>query len=229
MIFKDLAMIIAAGGSGSRFSKTQNKLLTEYRGKKLILHALETFLPVLPAKALIAAAPADLLDEMRSIVDDALPGNQIQWTVGGATRVASVANALKLVPPECRMVAIHDAARPLATVELLQELYQAAEEFGGAIPGTAPVDTVKEIDHNGLICKNLIRSNLAMVATPQVFRRDEYLKSLQMLPDDVISGQREEKLLTDDAAFFTAAGFKVKVVMSSQPNPKITYAQDAVC
>lgn len=228
MIFKDLAMIIAAGGSGSRFSKTQNKLLAEYRGKKLLLYSLETFLPVLPEKALIAAAPADLLDEMRTVVDNALPGNNIQWTVGGATRVASVANALKLVPPECRMVAIHDAARPLATVELLQELYQAAAEFGGAIPGTAPVDTVKEIDHNGLICKNLIRSNLAMVATPQVFRLDEYRKSLEALPGEVISGQREEKLLTDDAAFFTGAGFKVKVIISEQPNPKITYAQDAV-
>ena len=226
MVFKDLAMIIAAGGSGSRFSKTQNKLLTEYRGKTLLLYALETFLPVLPAKALIVAAPADLLDEMRSIVDRALPGNQIQWTIGGATRLASVANALKLVPPECRMAAIHDAARPLATVELLQELYQAADEFGGAIPGSAPVDTVKEIDSNGLICKNLVRSSLAMVATPQVFRLQEYRQSLQMLPQDVITGKREEKLLTDDAASFTEAGFKVKVVISSEPNPKITYIQD---
>jgi 2-C-methyl-D-erythritol 4-phosphate cytidylyltransferase len=226
MVFKDLAMIIAAGGSGSRFSKTQNKLLTEYRGKTLLLYALETFLPVLPAKALIVAAPADLLDEMRSIVDRALPGNQIQGTIGGATRLASVANARKLVPPECRMTAIHDAARPLATVELLQELYQAADEFGGAIPGSTPVDTVKEIDSNGLICKNLVRSSLAMVATPQVFRLQEYRQSLQMLPQDVITGKREEKLLTDDAAFFTEAGFKVKVVISSDPNPKITYIQD---
>ena len=226
MIFKDLAMIIAAGGSGSRFSKTQNKLLAEYRGKKLLLYSLETFLPVLPEKALIVAAPADLLDEMRSIVDKALPNNTIQWTTGGATRVASVANALELVPPECRMVAIHDAARPLATVELLQKLYRAANEFGGAVPGIAPVDTVKEINSDGMICKNLVRSTLAMVATPQVFRLDEYKKSLQTLPQEVIKGQREEKLLTDDAAFFTQAGFKVKVVMSSEPNPKITYAQD---
>ena len=219
-------MIIAAGGSGSRFSKTQNKLLTEYRGKKLLLYALETFLPVLPARGLVVAAPADLLDEMRGIVDHALPGNDIQWTVGGATRLASVANALELVPPECRMVAIHDAARPLATVELLQELYQAADEVGGAIPGTTPVDTVKEIDSNGLICKNLVRSTLTMVATPQVFRLNEYRQSLQMLPEDVISGKREEKLLTDDAAFFTEGGFKVKVVINTEPNPKITYIQD---
>ena len=226
MIFNDLAIIIAAGGSGSRFSKNQNKLLADYRGKKLILHSLETFLPVLPEKALIVAAPADLLDEMRSIVDKALPNNTIQWTIGGATRLASVANALKLVPAGCRMTAIHDAARPLATVELLQELYQAANEYGGAVPGIAPVDTVKEIDSDGMICKNLVRSTLAMVATPQVFRLDEYWKSLQNLPQEVIKGQREEKLLTDDAAFFTQAGFKVKVVMSDKPNPKITYAQD---
>ena len=226
MIFNDLAMIIAAGGSGSRFSGTQNKLLAEYRGKTLLLHSLETFLPVLPEKALIVAAPADLLDEMRSIVDKALPNNTIQWTTGGATRLASVANALELVPAGCRMAAIHDAARPLATVELLQKLYQAANEFGGAVPGIAPVDTVKEINSDGMICKNLVRSTLAMVATPQVFRLDEYKKSLQTLPQEVIKGQREEKLLTDDAAFFTQAGFKVKVVMSSEPNPKITYAQD---
>ena len=65
-----------------------------------------------------------------------------------------------------------------------------------------------------------------MVATPQVFRLNEYRQSLRMLPEDVISGKREEKLLTDDAAFFTEGGFKVKVVISTAPNPKITYIQD---
>ena len=151
---------------------------------------------------------------------------KINFVPGGSDRSGSVRNGLDFIPAKSGIVAVHDAARPLATVELLQELYQAANEYGGAVPGIAPVDTVKEIDSDGMICKNLVRSTLAMVATPQIFRLDEYWKSLQNLPQEVIKGQREEKLLTDDAAFFTQAGFKVKVVMSSEPNPKITYAQD---
>jgi len=158
-----LGIVIAAGGSGSRFSKKVNKLLVEYKNKPLLIHSLETFLPVAPDN-LVVAAPADLLTEMRSLVDEFLPGNKIKWTPGGATRLASVNKAANLLDNDTDLIAIHDAARPLADRQLLTELCNAALEYSGAIPGVAPVDTVKEVDENGIIVKNLIRKQLALVA-----------------------------------------------------------------
>lgn len=222
----DLGMVIAAGGSGSRFSKTVNKLLVDFRGKPLLVHSLETFLPLVAPGNLVVAAPAELLDVMRSIAGEYLPGNSIRWTVGGATRVASVANAVRLIDPAVQLVAIHDAARPLAGRELLNELAAAALEYGGAIPGVPPVDTVKVIDSNGVITQNLVRKNLALVATPQVFVLQQYLAALAVLPPEILDGRCEDAVLTDDAAVFMQNGGRVKVVFSAQNNLKITLPSD---
>ena len=221
-------MVIAAGGSGSRFSKTVNKLLVEYKNKPLLIHSLENFLPAVYNNNLAVAAPEDLLCEMKSIVDKYLPDNNIRWITGGATRLASVARAAALLDDDLDFIGIHDAARPLADIELLEELISAAGEFGGAIPGSAPVDTVKEIDANGLVVKNLIRKQLANVATPQVFNYASYMEALHDLPADIQYGTAEDPMLTDDAALFTLAGYQVKVVFISKNNFKVTLPGDLV-
>ena len=226
MQFTKLGMVIAAGGSGSRFSKTRNKLLVDFRGKPLLVHALATFLPVLEPGNMVIAAPAGELENMRNTVNKHLPGNQIKWVIGGATRLSSVANAVAALPQELELVAIHDAARPLATVELLEKLCCAAEICGGAIPGAPPVDTVKVIDNKGFIAQNLIRSDLAAVATPQVFRFQEYLRALSLLDKNLLAGVVESSVITDDAALFTQAGGKVQVIFSNEPNFKVTLPGD---
>ena len=226
MKFNKLGMVIAAGGSGSRFSKKVNKLLVEYQGKPLIVHALATFLPVLLPGNLVVAAAASELEKMRSAVDSFLPGNSVHWVTGGATRLASVANAAAALPEDLELIAIHDAARPLASVKLLEELCLNAAIYGGAIPGSTPVNTVKAVDENGIITQNLIRSNLAEVATPQVFDCRKYRRALAELSADLLDGSTESLLITDDAALFTLAGGQVKVVFSSEPNFKVTLPGD---
>ena len=226
MVFEKLGMIIAAGGSGSRFSKTVNKLLVEYQGKPLMIHALTTFLPVLAPGCMVIAAPAAELENMQNLVNEYLPGNTIKWVTGGATRLASVANAAAALPENLELVAIHDAARPLASVDLLEKLCNAAKIYGGAIPGATPVDTIKAIDENGVVTQNLVRSQLAAVATPQVFDYQSYCQALAMLEIELINGSAESPLITDDAALFTLAGNQVKVVFSNEPNCKITLPGD---
>ena len=223
-----LGMVIAAGGSGSRFSKTVNKLLVDYKNKPLLVHSLTTFLPEVYRDNLAVAAPAELLEEMRFIADKYLPGNKIRWTVGGATRLTSVAKAAALLDDDLELIAIHDAARPLADAVLLDDLCRAAQEVGGAIPGVKPVDTVKEINEDGIIVKNLIRKQLALVATPQVFNYKKYMQSLKMLPKAVLDGSLEDPMLTDDAAIFMLAGYQVKVVFSNQNNFKVTLPEDII-
>ncbi len=226
MIFPKLGMVIAAGGAGVRFGSRRNKLLVEYRGEPILLHSLRTFSPVIEPRALVVAAPAALLDVMRELVDQALPGNGVVWCVGGATRIASTVQGIKALPDHLEWVAVHDAARPLASVELLAKLHEQARMTGGAIPGVTPVDTIKALNEDGSVSANLVRKNLAAVATPQLFDFQKYMAALSALPSAVREGKIEDPALTDDAAVFMRGGFQVKVVFSSEPNPKITVPDD---
>lgn len=226
MLTNKTTMIIAAGGSSRRFGGEKNKLLCDYNNKPLIVHALETFCPVISRDRMIVAAPVDLLEQMRSVVEKYLPGNSIIWTLGGKTRVHSVIKALQAVPDDTDLLAIHDAARPLATVDLLTGLCAAAALIGGAVPGQTPVDTIKVVNADNLVTGNPVRKDLAAVATPQVFDFHRYQAAVKTLDDRIVNGEIDDPSLTDDAAIFMHGGGQVKVVFSSFPNPKITYIND---
>ena len=226
MKISNLGMIVAAGGAGKRFSVNQNKLLAEFHGQPVLLHALRHFLPNLTPGMLVVVAPENMLELMRALCDEAFPANRIIWCRGGATRIASVYNGFCAFRQQPEWIAIHDAARPLADAALLQRLLDAASECGGAIPGKTPVDTVKIIDQEGFVAANLARSALFLTGTPQVFHGESYRKALSLLPEAVRNGSEEPLELTDDAAIFVRAGFRVKAVYSNDPNPKITIQDD---
>ena len=73
MLTNKTTLIMAAGGSSRRFGGEKNKLLCDYNNKPLIVHALETFCPVISRDRMIVAAPVDLLEQMRSVVEKHLP------------------------------------------------------------------------------------------------------------------------------------------------------------
>lgn len=134
---------------------------------------------------------------------------------GGATRAESVANALSAVDTE--LVAIHDAARPLLTPELLDDLVAelVANPDADAIIAAAPVtDTVKKVDE-GRIVETLDRSELWGAQTPQVFRTEVLRKAL-----------RRAHTVTDEAMLIEAAGGKVLVHDPGIPNLKVTTPVD---
>jgi 2-C-methyl-D-erythritol 4-phosphate cytidylyltransferase len=73
-----------------------------------------------------------------------LGGHDLGVVAGGATRAESVANALEAVGTE--LVAVHDAARPLLTSELIEGVVAtllANPEADGAIAATPVTDTIK--------------------------------------------------------------------------------------
>jgi 2-C-methyl-D-erythritol 4-phosphate cytidylyltransferase len=152
--------------------------------------------------AVPVGAPHDLQDVV--IVD------------GGATRAESVANALVAVDTE--LVAIHDAARPLLTPELLDDLVAVlvANPDADAIIAAAPVtDTIKKVDGGQRIADTLDRSELWGAQTPQVFRTEALRKAL-----------RSAHTVTDEAMLIEAAGGKVLVHDPGAPNLKVTTPVD---
>ena len=212
----DLAVVIVAGGAARRFGGG-NKLLLELAGLPLFLHSVRTFLPLTVPGCLVVVHPADAGVEFRSAAERFLPEVPIVWAAGGAYRCASVRSGLAALPLERGIVAIHDAARPLASAALLEKLAEEARRTGGAIPGKPVTDTLKRSDASGLIAETVDRSGLWRVETPQVFDLALLRAAYARFPDGDF---------TDDAGVMAAAGYACRVVHNPDDNLKITYPGD---
>jgi len=144
-----------------------------------------------------------------------------KWTkvaevcTGGKRRQDSVAAGLKLLG-DCEWVLIHDGARPLLTVDLIERGLEAAKETGAAVAAVPVTDTIKLAGSDMIVVETPPRSNLWAVQTPQVFRSSIIRQAYQQIRTDA----------TDDATLVEQAGYKVKLYPGSNENIKITTPGD---
>jgi 2-C-methyl-D-erythritol 4-phosphate cytidylyltransferase len=165
--------------------------------------------------------------------DDESSRDDLQVVEGGSTRSESVSNALEAVDTE--LVAIHDAARPLVTPELVEGVIAtllADPEAAGAIAATPATDTIKqvegtrppfstsEVEKGGLVAETTLdRDRLWAAQTPQVFRTEALRRALDADPEWVA-------VATDEAMLVEAAGGRVLIHPSSPENLKVTTPLD---
>ena len=136
---------------------------------------------------------------------------------GGATRSESVRAGLSAVPPDATIICVHDAARPLATVDLYRRAIAAVRNGAdAAIPAVAVADTIK-IVADGIVVSTPDRASLVAVQTPQAFRAG-VLRAAHESGNDA----------TDDAALVEGLGGVVAVVDGEMTNRKITVPDDLV-
>ena len=137
---------------------------------------------------------------------------------GGATRADSVRSGLAAAKGQ--LVAIHDAARPFASAEIITAALQAAAESGAAAPAVPVKDTIKVADQDGKVVATPDRATLYAVQTPQCFDRALYLQALE-----AVSGEKAS-LVTDDCSLFELAGLPVTLTAGDYANLKITTKED---
>ena len=196
--------VVVAAGSGSRFGAP--KQFAPLAGRPVLEWSLETARQACAGVVLVL--PPD-----RATADPAWKADAV--VAGGATRSASVRAGLDRLPAGAEIVAVHDAARPLAPLELWEAVIDAvAAGADAAIPATPVTDTVKEIGDGGHLI-TLDRSRLVAVQTPQAFRAS-------LLTQVHLSGADA----TDDAALVEAAGGSVELVPAPGHNLKITSPLD---
>ena len=195
--------MVVAAGRGARFGAA--KQFADLRGRPVVEWSLDTARRA--CRGVVLVVPADMRGEWQ--VDAVV--------TGGATRSASVRAGLDAVPERADVIAIHDAARPLAPLGLWAAVIDAVVSGADAAIPAAPVtDTVKEVGDGGRLV-TLDRFRLVAVQTPQAFRAG-LIKELH----------RSGGEATDDAALVEAAGGTVKLVESGEPNLKITSPADLV-
>ncbi|MBI2412716.1 MAG: 2-C-methyl-D-erythritol 4-phosphate cytidylyltransferase [Deltaproteobacteria bacterium] len=136
---------------------------------------------------------------------------------GGRERQDSVWNALEFAK-DAEVVAVHDGARPLVTVEIIDAVIRSAFETGAAIAAVPVKDTIKEVS-DGMVARTIDRTRLVSVQTPQAFRREILVNAFRKAKADNFYG-------TDESSLVERAGHTVSVVRGSYENFKITTAED---
>jgi 2-C-methyl-D-erythritol 4-phosphate cytidylyltransferase len=138
---------------------------------------------------------------------------------GGETRGDSVRAALSALPEQIAVVAVHDAARPLVTGEIIDRCLAGVGPGRGAVAGWPAVDTLKEVAWGGRIVGTPNRDRIWHAQTPQVFPIDLLRRAYE---DAAQNGVTD----TDDSALVERIGGEVVMVSGSPFNLKVTRPED---
>lgn len=213
--------VIPAGGSGSRFSATEDKLLNPLAGKPVLQRTLEVLLWTPRISGIVLVASEKALECYQKLTEQAFPNASIRLALGGETRRASVYQGLLALPESAEIVVIHDAARPLMEPTMVAESIQAVEAGAvGAVIAVPVNDTLKRAEPGiETIAATVDRAHLWRAQTPQTFQKSVLLQAHQGVP--------LERSVTDDAQLLELAGLgPVKLLPGSERNLKITRKQD---
>lgn len=206
---KAWAVVVAAGG-GRRFGGA--KQFADLAGRRVVEWSLDVARSV--CDGVVVVVPAENLGD--SAACEGLGGVDAV-VAGGGTRSESVRRGLAAVPASAEVIVVHDAARPLARLELWRAVIAAVEAGAdAAIPAVAVSDTVKQVGEGGHLV-TLDRSKLVAVQTPQAF-------VARVLRQVHAAGVEA----TDDAALVEYAGGRVELVDGPPDNLKITSRMDLV-
>ncbi|MEP6677255.1 MAG: 2-C-methyl-D-erythritol 4-phosphate cytidylyltransferase [Ferruginibacter sp.] len=206
--------VIVAGGKGSRMNNEIPKQFLLLKGRPVLYYTLDTFTKAYSDLEIILVLPEEHIAKGQEIIDAWFDSSRIKVTIGGRTRFHSVQNGLKLIKKES-IVFVQDAVRCLTSVDLVRRSYEAAAEFGSAIPVVECRDSIRLI--NGEENEALERSNVRMVQTPQTFHSRILLPAFNIDYKDKF---------TDEATVVEAFGMKVHLIAGEEDNIKITRPGD---
>lgn len=193
-----------------------SKLLLKINGKTVLERSVNAFLNISDVDEVIIVAKEKDIPAFSDILTD----ERVSFVVGGDTRQQSVMNAVDVID-DCELIIIHDGARPLIKSEDIENTIRAAKENKAAAVGVFVKDTVKVVDKNGFVVSTPDRSTLFAVQTPQIFDFELYKNAAQ--------NAREKGLdFTDDCQLVESFNQKVKTVVGSYSNIKITTPDDIV-
>jgi 2-C-methyl-D-erythritol 4-phosphate cytidylyltransferase len=139
---------------------------------------------------------------------------------GGGRRQDSTQRGIAALPP-CDLVAVHDAARPFVTTDLIRRGVETALATGAAVAAMPVKETIKQVNDRGLVIATPPREALWAAQTPQIARREALEAALA-------AASERGRTVTDEAAALEAMGQPVSVYAGSYANIKVTTPEDLV-
>lgn len=236
-----VCVIIPAAGRGERFGG--EKVSQEIGGRPMLLRTVEIFTRRPEVSSVIVAAPPDGMDAFASRFGAQLGFHGVKVVPGGRVeRWETVSLALEHVPEGATHVAVHDAARPCTSDELVSRVFDAARIAPAVIPGEPVRATLKRVSagqvaaaaddaiadailgdagrdaaQGRMVEVTISRERVVAVQTPQVFEVS-LLRRAYAQPD--LAG------VTDDAMLVERLGEPVLVVDGEVRNIKVTTKED---
>ncbi len=210
--------MLVAAGSGERLAAGLPKALVPLAGVPLLVHAVRALGDAELVDGVVVVAPAadcGRVDEVLRVAGL----TALAICAGGGTRQESVALGLAACPRGTRVVAVHDAARPLVSPALVDRTIAAlVDPWAAVAPGLPVVDTLKVVDAaRERVVSTADRRNLWAVQTPQVFAH----ATLTRVHARIAAGE-----VTDDLVLVETAGGRVRVIPGERRNFKVTYPED---
>jgi len=209
--------IIVAAGSGTRFRSEKPKQFIEINGKPLLVHTLERFSESPSVDAIILVVASDQLENTARLTDGVDKVSKV--VVGGSSRTESVRNGLDAVDSATEIVAIHDGARPLVSVDEIERTIAAAAKTGAACLVAEVTDTIKAI-RGDEVAATLDRNQLRRALTPQAFK----IEILRKAFENAKLGEN----VTDECYLVEKLGYPITAVEGSSRNIKITREEDLI-
>jgi 2-C-methyl-D-erythritol 4-phosphate cytidylyltransferase len=212
------AVIIPAGGKSERFGG-EKKTFAQIEGRPVFIRTLEMFINRDDVCATILVVPPEDLEQMKQKYAPNLGFMGVKLVEGGEHRCDSVAKGLGAVGEDAEYIAIHDAARPCVTEDMINAVFAEAVKSGAAILASPLHGTIKRGSPAGVIDATVPRAHLFEAQTPQAFRADLLHRAFAVLPED-------HSAITDDAQLVEAIGEPVALVENDASNLKITTKAD---
>ncbi len=208
------AAVIVAAGQGLRAGQGMPKQFARWRGKPVVRHSAEG-LAAAGISPIVVVIPADC----EQVAAEALAGiSGIRLVHGGPARQDSVRLGLETLEGDSpEMVLIHDAARPIVPVAVIDRLLAALASDRAAIPVLPVADSLAR-EKDGKMDRAEDREALRRVQTPQAFRYAAILGAHRAWAGAATAG--------DDAQVAQAAGIVVAMVEGDEQLHKLTYASD---
>ena len=213
------SVVIVSAGRGSRMKTDVNKQFLKIGDKEVIAHTIDEFYNNKNIGEIIIVVREDEKEFFQENIINKYGYKNIKIAFGGKERQDSVYNGLKQVDEKCKIVLIHDGARPLVTNEIIEKSIECVKECNSAIVGVPVKETIKIVNEDNEVCDTPNRSTLWSIQTPQVFDYALIIKAHEKAKYDKYYG-------TDDSMLMEYLGYNVKVVEGSYNNIKITTPED---
>ena len=218
---KKVSAVLVAAGSSTRMGF--DKLSFDLGGETVLHRSIRAFAQCPLVDEIILVAGSNRAFAQQQAADCAKP---VCVVVGGATRAESAKNGV--LAASGTLVAVHDAARPFVSQQVITAALEAAARCGAAAPAVPVKDTIKAavrgsgktVPEDCFVHATPDRSTLYAVQTPQCFDRAAYLAALEELDAE------KARLVTDDCSLFELTGRPVQLTQGDYANLKITTRED---
>lgn len=211
--------ILAIAGFGTRLKASEPKALLSICNKPIFVYSLEVFENSDLIDSVVIVTQEGFIDQFKDIIKKYGIKKVKKIVAGGDTRFESVNNGLQNIDEGTDIVVVHDGARPMITVGIVDRSIELTKEHGAVIVAVEVKPTIKRVSDDLFVEETLNRNELWEVQTPQVFKKDILIKA---------HAQKITDAPTDDASLVEQIGVRVKILKGDYRNIKVTTKEDII-